>query len=90
VPRSDTGSEHIPVPQSTPGGCRAAGADPRDCGEQTTVWLSPDLCAAATGRVACEPQEGDAALLSGETALASAAQTEEGRGGSTGRAVQAH
>lgn len=49
------GSEHAAVPQPASGRCDSADADPEDCGSQEAVWLSSDLCAAATGRLACEP-----------------------------------
>jgi putative transposase len=58
VPVSGPGSEHAAVPQSATGRLRTSDEDPRDCRDQTALWVSPDLCAVATGRLEDESQDG--------------------------------
>ena len=54
------------------------------------VWLSADLCAVTTGRLAGEPQEGGAGILSRRRTVVTATTAEKGCGGSTNCLGEAH
>ena len=89
VPVSGAGSEHAAISESPSRRPGASGQDARDSRDQATLRLSPDLCAAASGRVESESQEGRTAL-SGGRALLAAPGTEEIRGHPTCRLTDAH
>jgi putative transposase len=86
---SGAGSEHVTVLQPPTGRQRTSDENSRDCGNQATVRVPPDLCAVATGRVDGESQE-DRADLSGGRALVAPSGAEEVRCPSARRPADAH